>query len=86
MADKLPGWAVPDRESVRDEAAPYLNVSPEVRLRHLKMACRAGVRLARMQPSPARAFGYREPLPESTVQALKRLRARSRRSDRDDDT
>lgn len=71
----LPKWVVSNAESLREEAAPYVGLSPEERARMLAAACRAGARLLRARPDAARLLERTDPLPESTVRALARLRA-----------
>jgi hypothetical protein len=74
----LPKWVVSNAESLREEAAPYVGLSPEERARMLGAACRAGVRLLRARPDAARLLERTDPLPESTERALVRLRALKR--------
>jgi hypothetical protein len=74
MTEKLPGWVVDDATSVREEAAPYRDLAPAQRARHLAAVCRAGARLLRARSDAAIVRDYRDPLPASTVRALARLR------------
>ena len=75
----LPGWVTDDAESVRREAEPYRRMSHEQRMRHLSMVCRDAWRLAISRPERDAVLAYRDPLPESSVAALARLRALARR-------
>jgi hypothetical protein len=75
---RLPKWVVDNQSSLRDEAAPYIGLSPEERVRLLAAACRAGARLLRARPDAARLLDGIDPLPESTERALHRLRALKR--------
>lgn len=74
----VPSWAADDRESVRWEAEPYRGMTPEERGAKMAAACRAAAKLLRAREDRAVVLAYRDPLPESTVLALKRLRALSR--------
>lgn len=75
---KLPGWILSNEESVRREAAPYREMTPERRLALGAAACKSAMRLALATTGPAIVFGYRDPLPEPSRRALERLRARWR--------
>jgi len=72
---KLPGWAIDNDASVRHEAEPYLGLTPQQRAALTAMACRAAARQLLARPDHERLLAYRDPLPESTVQLLTRLRA-----------
>ncbi|MEI8255142.1 MAG: hypothetical protein WCJ30_05660 [Deltaproteobacteria bacterium] len=74
MQVKLPAWVVDDAASVRAEAAPYRDMTPEKRGELLASACRAAARMLRARADGARAAEYRDPLPESSKLALARLR------------
>lgn len=82
MPTPLPGWVIDDADSVRQEAAPYLAMTPAQRLRDLKAVCRAGARLLRARSDAELALAYRDPLPESTLAALSRLRKQARERSR----
>ena len=75
---RLPAWVVDEETSVAEEAAPYIDMPDEERLRHLAAACRAGAKLLRLRDDAAAALDYEDPLPASTVHALARLRAAAR--------
>ncbi|MBI5499959.1 MAG: nitroreductase family protein [Deltaproteobacteria bacterium] len=75
----LPGWVIDDTESVRREAEPYRQMSCEHRMRHLSLVCRDAWRLAISRPDREAVLAYCDPLPESSVAALARLRAQARR-------
>lgn len=81
MLAKLPGWAVDDLRSVHVEAAPYVEMTPEMRGALMGAACRAAAKILRARADAARMLEYRDPLPESSRIALQRLRrtAKSRR-------
>jgi hypothetical protein len=74
---KLPGWVVDDVGSVRAEAAPYRDMTPERRAVLLAAACRASAKMLRARVDGARVAEYRDPLPESSKVALERLRRAS---------
>ena len=73
-----PRWVVSNAESVRREATRYIDMPDEQRLGHLAAACRAAARLLALRADRQRALAHRDPLPESTILALARLRARAR--------
>jgi hypothetical protein len=79
MRAALPGWAVSNRESVRREAARYAAMTPEERAQHLLIAVSAGEMMLESRTDRDRVRGYRDPLPESTLRALARLRAEAAR-------
>lgn len=81
---QLPGWVVDNATSLREEAAPYIGLTPEQRAPMLRAACRAGARLLRARSDADPVLAYVEPLPASTEQALARLRASKRERDRVD--
>ena len=76
--DRLPGWIVDDATAVRREALPYRELSFEERARHTAMACRGAARQLAARADRERLLAYRDPLPESTVQALARLQSQRR--------
>jgi hypothetical protein len=62
------------REAVLDDAAPYVDMSPEERGRHLDAACRLAAEALLASPWRDRAREYREP-PDPVWVALVRRRA-----------
>ena len=72
--ERLPGWVVDNDASVRDEIAPYRGLSMAERWAATQRCCRAAMRMLAFHPDPGPALAYRDPLPESTVAALARLR------------
>jgi hypothetical protein len=74
----LPKWVVDNESSIREEAAPYVGLTPEERANLLGAACRAGAKLLRARPDAARVLEHVDPLPESSEKALTRLRAQKR--------
>ena len=77
---KLPGWAVDDETAIRREASRYRGLSVEERAQLTAMACRSAARQLRARPDREQLLAYRDPLPESSVRALARLRVRHRES------
>ena len=76
----LPGWVVDNRTAVAREAEPYRNITQAQRAKALAAACRAAARQLAMRADRQRLLDYRDPLPESSVVVLSRLRAAARRS------
>ncbi|HVV82472.1 MAG TPA: hypothetical protein VHE35_05305 [Kofleriaceae bacterium] len=62
--------------SIREEVAPFVDRSMAERWDATRRCCRAAMRMLAFQPDPRPALAYRDPLPESTVAALARLRQR----------
>jgi hypothetical protein len=79
MAASLPPWVIPDAESVRREAEPYVNMTPEERLIDLRAACRAAARILRSRADADVALAYVDPLPASSEALLARLRDEARK-------
>ncbi|MCC6640364.1 MAG: hypothetical protein IT386_04260 [Deltaproteobacteria bacterium] len=57
------------------DAEFYRGLSPAERGRLLAAACRAGARMLRSRVDAERAAAFIDPLPESSIRALARLRA-----------
>ncbi len=72
--EKLPGWVVDDASSVRREMEPYRHATPAQLWRHTEDCARDAMWAVRASPFPARVLAYEDPLPESTLAALERLR------------
>ena len=77
---------VPDGLDLRGEIECYAGLTVEERGRLLAAACRAAGRMLRSRADAARAAAFVDPLPESSIRALARLRraasARRRPTDR----
>jgi hypothetical protein len=71
---RLPPWVVDNRTAVAREAAPYRAMSPDDRLQATAVACRSAARQLRSRRDRERLLAYCDPLPESTIATLKRLR------------
>lgn len=76
MNRTVPAWVVDDVTSVREEAEPYRDMTPQQRATIMAMACRAAVRLLQSRIDRDRVLRHRDPLPQSTVVAMERLRNR----------
>jgi hypothetical protein len=72
--ERLPGWVVDNDASVREEVAPYVDATMAARWDATRRCCRAARDMLRFHRDPARALEYRDPLPPSSVAALRRLR------------
>jgi hypothetical protein len=68
---------IPEDLTPEGEADFYRSLTPEQRAELLAAACRAGAALLRSRADAERAASFRDPLPESTLRALARLRAES---------
>lgn len=72
---KLPGWVTSDEESVRADVARYVGMPPDALWREVQDCARDAMWAVRASPFPERVLAYEEPLPESSLRALERLRA-----------
>lgn len=75
MPIALPGWAREDVESVRDEVAEWRDLAPHELWRLAELCARDVMWAVRASGEPERILAHVDPLPESTVAALARLRA-----------
>jgi len=64
---------------VAQEAEEARSLSPEQRAVRMRAALRAAVKLLKAREDRRRVLDLRDPLPESSLQALARLRASHRR-------
>jgi hypothetical protein len=76
--EKLPGWVVSDEESVRSDVARHVGMTPAELWREVEDCAKDAMWAVRASPFPERVLAYQEPLPESSVRALARLRASRR--------
>jgi hypothetical protein len=83
MSKALPGWVVDDVASVRAELAEWAGLSAQDLWRLERLCARDAMWAARASGNPGRALDYVDPLPESTVRALERLRNEAKRRDGD---
>lgn len=74
--DRLPGWVVDEETSIRDEVSDYVGQTPERLWKLTRMCARSAVWALGFHEDRREALGHRDPLPESTIAALERLRAR----------
>ncbi len=72
--DRLPGWVVDNTTSVRREAEPYVAMTPAERRAIAHQCCRSALEMLRRSPFAERALELVDPLPESTLTALAKLR------------
>jgi hypothetical protein len=77
---RLPKWVVSNRISIDREAAPYRGMSAEERWRATAAACRSAARQLAQRADRERILEYRDPLPESTIRILRRLRRAASRA------
>jgi hypothetical protein len=77
VLSKLPGWAIDNDTSVREEVAPWRGLAPAELWRLARMCSRDVVWALRLCDKPERVLEQRDPVPESTLEALARLRRRS---------
>jgi len=71
---KLPGWVIDDVASVRQEVAEWRNTTAAERWRLAKACGRDAMWAARISGMRERILAQTDPLPESTLAALARLR------------
>ena len=74
MLDELPGWVVDEAESVRREVEEWRGLTPAELWRLAEVCARDALWAAKASGQGERVLSYQDPLPESTVQALARLR------------
>ena len=74
MLSKLPGWAIADDDSVREEVAEWKGLTPAELWKLAQLCARDAVWAARLSGRPQRVFDAVDPLPASSVAALARLR------------
>ena len=75
----LPKWVVDNQTAIEREAAPWRGRTPAEHIRATAAACRAAARQLAQRTDRQRLLAFRDPLPESTIVALARLRANARR-------
>jgi len=71
----LPGWVIDDEQSVRDECEEYVSMPAEQKMRLLAALLADAARILAARADAQRALDWVDPLPESSVRALDRLRA-----------
>jgi hypothetical protein len=78
MMGGLPGWVIDDVSSVRDEVKEWLNLSCAERWQLAILCSRDAIWALQLTPDPELVLAYVDPLPESSVAALNRLRQPAR--------
>lgn len=74
MTPPLPSWAADPRAGIEREVAPYREMPFATKAALLHALCRDGMRLLAARDDADAARRWRDPLPESSVRALVRLR------------
>lgn len=72
---QLPGWVVDNRTAVARDVAPYTGIPPEDSWPLVVRAAQNARAQLAWDPNPAETLAFRDPLPQSTLLALRRLRA-----------
>jgi hypothetical protein len=80
---RLPGWVVDDEASIREEVAEWRGTTEGERWRLAVLCSRDAMWAIRARREPRRILDQVDPLPESTLAALARLRATARWGDAD---
>jgi hypothetical protein len=71
---KLPGWVIDDDASVREEVAEWRGLKPAELWRLARLCSRDAMWAARASGNPQRILDQVDPLPASSIAALRRLR------------
>jgi len=71
---KLPRFVQSDADSIRDEIAPYVGMTPAELWRVTEACARDAIWAARASGMLDTVLARRDPLPRSTIEALARLR------------
>lgn len=74
---ELPGWVVDDVASVLDEVKEWRNTTVAERWRLARLCARDAMWAARASGMATRVLGQTDPVPESTLLAMERLRRAS---------
>ena len=77
MLATLPGWVIDDVASVRAEVAEWQDLTVAERWRLAVLCTRDAAWAVRASGEPTRVLEHVDPLPESSVRALERLRRRA---------
>lgn len=75
MLRKLPGWIVDDVSSVRQEVEEWRHMSAAEVWRLAVLCSRDAIWATRAGGDPTRVLAHVDPLPESSIVALRRLRS-----------
>lgn len=68
-------WKIDEAASIAADVAEYRGMSPEGKLALVAAACRSAMKLLAARDDAERALSHRDPLPDSSLRALARLRA-----------
>lgn len=79
MGMDLPGWVVSGAVSARDKARPSRNRTLAERLADSAAACATAAYMLSLNTKRDRVLAFSEPLPDSTIAALERLRREAKR-------
>lgn len=71
--ERLPGWIVDDETSVREEVADYVGQAPERLWEMTRMCAKTAAWSLGFHSDRESLLSHRDPLPQSTVDALARL-------------
>ena len=77
MLDRLPGWVTSNADSVRAEVAEWRGLDRSQRWRLARLCSRDALWAVSVSRDPRRILDRVDPLPQSSVQALARLRAQA---------
>lgn len=77
MLAKLPAWVVDDVASVREEVAEWVDLTPGERWKLAVLCSRDAIWAIRASGDAERVLAHEDPLPDSTIAALARLRRES---------
>ncbi|MFZ5476734.1 MAG: hypothetical protein ACOZNI_08165 [Myxococcota bacterium] len=75
MLASLPAWVTSNEASVRREAEAYREMTVEEHARLRAAACAMAARQIALRADAARVLAWEDPLPASSIEALRRLRA-----------
>ena len=76
--EKLPRWVLSDEESVWQETAQARQMTPDQRVAVLAAVCRSSARLLAMNDRRDYVLTHPDPVPQSSLDALARLRRQAR--------
>jgi hypothetical protein len=71
--ERLPGWVIDNETSVREEVAPYIDMTMAERWEATQRCCEAAAAMLRFHREPEEVLSHRDPVPHSTLRALARL-------------
>lgn len=77
MSGELPGWVIDDTSSVLEEVKEWRGLTPRELWRLAEACSRDAMWAIRASGMAQRILDHVDPLPESTIRALERLRQRA---------